>query len=203
MRLHVALTALAALVLLAPTGAAFTQVTLAAQEGPDCPTADQKLYCLTVTEGQLDGVQQGELIQISLINEGEAPHNAYVTTADNADTDTRDTAADDAFANTSTIGGGEETNASFTVPSDAESLYIWCEIDNHEIMGMWIEVSVDPAPEAGNGTEEGADDGAGDTGEDEDREQAPDEDSDGIPVPSWAALVALLGALLIGRSRNS
>lgn len=202
MRLHLGFTALAALILLAPAGAAFTQVTLAAQEGPDCPTAEQKLYCLTVTEGQLDGVQQDELVQLSLINEGQAPHNAYVTTAGNADTDTRDTAAGDAFANTSTIGGGEETNASFTVPSDAESLYLWCEVDNHEIMGMWIEVSVEPAQDAGNGTDDGADDGAGDTGDDEDREEAPDGGTDGIPVPSWAPLVALLGALLIRRPRS-
>ncbi len=200
MRLGLTLAALAVLILLAPTGTAFTQVTVAAQEGPDCPTAEQKLYCLTVTEGQLDGVQQGELVQLSLINEGEAPHNAYVTTPDNADTDTRDTAAGDAFANTSTIDAGEETNASFTVPSDAESLYLWCEVDNHELMGMWLEVSVDPAGDAGNGTD--SDDGGdGDTGDGEDREETPDEDTDGIPVPPWAPLVGLLGALLVGRSR--
>lgn len=200
MRRGLALAALAVLILLAPTGAAVTQVTMAAQEGPDCPTTEQKLYCLTVTEGQLDGVQQGELVQLSLINEGQAPHNVYVTTADNADTGTRDTPADAAFANTSTIGEGEETNASFTVPSDAEALYLWCEVGNHEALGMWIEVSVEPAQDAGNGTDDDGG-GVGDAGDGDDREQAPDEDTDGIPVPPWAPLVALLGALLVGRSR--
>ncbi len=194
----IAVLTIAGLMLLVPAAQAFTEVTVAAREAPECPPGEQKIYCLTVIDGQLDGVRQGEAVALTLINQGQAPHNAYVTLGAQADTSTRETPADAAFANTTTISPGEQTNVSFIVPEDAESLYLWCEVSNHERLGMWLEVTVEPAQGPGNGTDDGQ---AGNTTDD--REQPPETEPEGVPLPTWAPLAGLLAGAIVARARRS
>lgn len=200
-RLALILTIATVALLLVPASSAFTQVTVAARESPECPPSSQRIYCLTVTDGQLEGVTQGEAVRLTLVNQGQADHNAYIALGADADEMTRDTPADAAFANTSTIASGQQTNASFVVPDDAESLYLWCEIGTHEPLGMWLEVTVEAAEGAGNGTSDDGADGNG-TGDGDGREESPEE-PEGVPVPAWAPLVALIGAVAVARARRT
>lgn len=172
-------------------------LTIEADDGDSC-ASDQKIDCFRVTNGSLDAFVQGMRVHVMLENVGDNPHNIYVTTSDQADGNNVDTPADAAINNSDTIDPGQSTNLTFTVPEDASGLYFWCDVGGHETLGMWLEASVEEAPEAGNGTEEadgGNDssmsDGAGD-GED---------DGNMIPAPGLA-VVALASALAAATRRR-
>ncbi len=149
---------LSTLLLLAPVLAADSHTVSATLTGNDlagCGVDPDVIYCLEVTEGSLDGLTTGEEVVLTLVNEGQFSHNVYVADADEADQggDTSDGAA---FANSETIGAGEETTFNFTIPEGISELYLWCELGNHESGGMWLTVDVQAGPgELTDGTDGG------------------------------------------------
>lgn len=167
-------------------------LTLEADDGESC-TSDQKIDCFRVTNGSLDGFVQGMRVHVMLENVGDNPHNVYVTTSDQADDNNVDTPADAAINDSDTIDPGQSTNLTFTVPEDASGLYLWCEVGGHETLGMWLESSVEEAPEAGNGT--GETDG-GDDSNMSDGDSDGEDDGNMIPAPGLAivGLAAAIGA---------
>lgn len=120
------------------------QVTLVAKES-GCP--DDRTFCFEVEE-EPSTLSPGDEVNLTLRNDeaNQAQHNAYVTTNDSADPGHQDTSADEAIANTTTIGPGENASTNFTVP-DADALYVWCDNAGHEAAGMWTTFSL-----AENGT---------------------------------------------------
>lgn len=187
-----ALVAVLALSSAAAAAPANTHVTLEADDGESC-LSDQKTDCFRVVNGSLDGLEQGMQVHLLLENVGSAPHNAYVANGSDADPNHVDTPASVAINNTETIDPGGNTSMIFQVPSGAESIYIWCDVDGHETGGMWLEASVAEASgtdePAGNDTDESSN-----TTDGNDTGTAP-EDENTIPSP---AAVAVLGAGLAG-----
>lgn len=184
-------------VLLTAAGLASARtLVLEGTEAPACPLG--KLDCFLVVEGELDGLVPGEVVDVTLRSAGNAPHNVFVTTSDQATEDPRDTPASAAFASSETAGPGEEVNFAFTVPTDAEGLYLWCDVGNHETLGMYLTASIagaapetggDETDDAGNGT------GAG-------NETGPtDPQGEDIPLPPLITLFALLAAVAVLRRR--
>lgn len=199
-----------------------TEVTVVATEGPDCPAPEGKALCLLVEEGSPADIPQGTLVALTLRAEGQAPHNVHVTTPSEADANHTDTPASAAFAQTETIEPGSETNLTFQVPWDAEGLYLWCDVGNHEPLGMWISVETTPAERPSNETTTDDEDDAGE--EDETNETSPppqngsedanasENDStppgedageeDGVPGPGGLALLAVLAVAALQRTRD-
>ncbi|MDX1611364.1 MAG: hypothetical protein R3185_03275 [Candidatus Thermoplasmatota archaeon] len=201
--------------------------TLAGMEGSACEAP--KITCWEVTDGDLAGnLVAGSEVTVLVQAVGEAPHNLYVTTPDQADPNRLNTDGSAAFANSDTVSSGEETTFTFEVPTDAEELYFWCDVLEHEAGGMWFILPVLPAEEGqGNGTMAGGNETTEEEGSDEanasqeseepqEEEQAGDEEDesaeagmsseagaeeDGTPGPGALSALAVLacGAWLAAR----
>lgn len=170
-------------------------VELEADDGDSC-LSDQKADCFRVTNGSLEGLEQGMRIHLKLENVGSAPHNAYVTQSSNADENHVDTPADAAINSTETIDPEGNTSMVFQIPDDAGGLYIWCDVGNHETAGMWLNASVEEASD-GEGNESEQDPDEGDNGTDG---AGGDDGDSAIPSPGpVATLVAGVLALAIRR----
>lgn len=167
-------------------------VTLEADDGQSC-TSDQKVDCFRVTNGSLDGFVQGMRVHVMLENVGDNPHNAYVTTSSEADSNHADTPADAAINNSDTIDPGQSTNLTFTVPEDASGLYFWCDVGGHETLGMWLESSVEEAPaQDGNDTGEPTGNGT----------NASDDGGDGNMIPAPGLAIVGLAAAIVAATRR-
>lgn len=187
----VALIAVAALLTLpvAVAQQSATALTIEADDGDTC-IEGQAANCFHVVEGSLDDLETGILVNITLVNVGDNPHNLYVTEEENADTDTRDTSADDAIAGSDTIDPGEETQFTFTIPDDAESLYLWCDVGPHELLGMYLTTDVEQAPpEDPQDEEDDQDDQTPDGNEDEETDG---DEEQGIPHPGLPIILSVL-----------
>lgn len=161
--------------------------------------------CYRVTEGSLDGFEQGMDVHVMLENVGSAAHNIFVTESANADENNLDTAGGDAINSSATIESGETTNLTFTVPADAEGLYFWCDVDTHEALGMWMETDVAEAEQPAEDNTSASDDGSGnETGTDPDEDESSGDDVGRfLPAPGpLAALVAGLAAAFVARVRS-
>ncbi len=183
---------LAATLMLAPAQAqqADLTLTLEADDADGC-LDQQALDCFRIADGSLDTLQTGMLVHITLQNVGDNPHNVYVTPQSSADTDTRDTNPDDAINGSETIDPGEETTLVFTVPDDAEGLYLWCEVGTHEAFGMYLTADIEQAPDGDDDPDDGAD-------QEPDDGETPEGDSDeaqSVPAPTLAPVLALIMAL--------
>lgn len=127
-------------------------LTLEGDNGQGC-VSDQKVDCFRVVNGTLDGFVQGMRVHVTLENVGSAPHNAFVTSSADADSNHVDTPASAAINSSDTVEGGESTNLTFTVPSDADGLYFWCDVQGHEAGGMWLNATVSAPADDANGTD--------------------------------------------------
>lgn len=171
-------------------------------DGQGCLT-EAKNDCYRVVEGSLDDFEQDTSVHIMLENVGSTAHNLFVTEAANADPMNVDTAGEDAFAETETIDPGETANLTFVVPEDAEGLYLWCDVQTHEALGMWLETDVAEASDPGGGEDPASEDDDGDDepGADDGEEDGGDDVSRFLPAPgAIAALTAGLAAALVARS---
>lgn len=168
---------------------AHKHVTLEADDGDTC-LDQQAVDCFRVANGSLDGFEQGMRVHLTVENVGDNPHNAYVTEQANADNQTRDTSGDDAINGTDTADPGNTVEMAFTVPEDAEGLYLWCEVSGHEAAGMYLTADVAEASGSGDGNGTGSETG----GEDDEGADDPDGDdgSQMIPAPG-AGLLGLAG----------
>lgn len=167
-----------------------------ADNGQGC-LGDLKTDCYRVTNGDLDGFEQGGTVHVMLTNVGDTGHNMFVTTQANADSNNVDTSADDAINGTKTIDAGASTNLTFTIPDDAEGLYFWCDVQTHEAGGMWLEADVseatadDSSDDGNDGDQTGSDDQNGDTdGADGGSGDGEDEPS-GVPGFGLAATIVV------------
>lgn len=191
---HLAIALIAATALLTlPSAVAqqsATALTIEADDGDTC-IEGQAANCFHVMEGSLDDLETGMLVNITLVNVGDNPHNIYVTEEENADTDTRDTSTDDAIGGSDTIDPGEETQFMFTIPDETESLYLWCDVGPHEVLGMYLTTDVEQVENDG-GDQNGEED-TRDPADDGDDEQDPDGDEEqGIPFPGLVPIVGTL-----------
>jgi len=178
-------------------------LTVEADNGQGC-LPDGKTDCYRLTEGSLDGFEQGMDVHVKLENVGSTGHNLFVTEQANADENNLDTSADDAINGTSTVPEGETRNLTFTIPSDAEGLYFWCDVQTHEAGGMWLEASVAEASEdSGNdGTgNESSPDGDGSSGGSGSEADPSGDGANGVPAAGLAATAAAVSAAaLAGRT---
>lgn len=189
----IALGLLAAGFLAAPGSAApaDVHVTLTATEGPDCDPTTAEAACFIVSNGSLSDLPAGGTVHLMLENTGQLDHNAFVTDAANADENNLDTAGDDAVASTDTVSAGGNTSVTFTVPSDADELYIWCDIQGHEPLGMFMTASVGPAvSDGGDGADGGDDDGS------------EGDDANPLPAPGALALAGAAGIAVLAEARR-
>lgn len=169
-------------------------VTLEAAEGPDCDPTGQQVACFLVTNGSLEDLPAGGTVHLMLENAGQLDHNVFVTDAANADENNADTAGGDAIASTDTVSAGGNASVSFTVPSDAEALYLWCDVQGHEPLGMYLNATVSDAPASGNGT---SDDGTGDeAGTDAEEEANP------LPAPGAVLLASAVALAALAHRRR-
>lgn len=168
-------------------------LTLEADDGQGC-TSDQKADCFHVTNGSLDGFERGMRVHIKLENVGDNPHNVFAAKGSDADSNNVDTGSDAAINGSETIDSGESTNLTFTIPDDAEGLYLWCEVQGHETLGMWLEATVEPATNGTDGNATG-EDGANGT----DGNMTGEDDENGMPAPSALVLTAATLAALARR----
>lgn len=111
-------------------------VVLEAGEAGDCPDGS---YCFDVVRGDLADITPGADVELELENpeDNGIQHNAHVARL--ADRNQGgNTPTTSAFANTEDVDPGQTTTINFTVPTDADEVYIWCTIAGHESGGMWI-----------------------------------------------------------------
>lgn len=216
MRWHAAAIGLVALVGLAvPAGAlpADKHLTLEADNGQGC-APQAKADCFRVTNGSLDGFRQGQRVHVTMVNVGSAPHNVFAARSADADDNNVDTPADAAINGSATVDGGEETSLVFRVPDDAEGLYLWCEVDNHETFGMWLEASVEPAANDDDGGNDAPEEGENRTGNETGNDSGGSDGGPGgseeggdssIPAPGAlaATLAGLAAALAAARTRRT
>lgn len=142
---------------LMPTTAAQEEpaLTFTGHEFTDCDTAARKLLCWDIQGDTSTAFVAGQEVTIKVAAGGEAPHNLYFIADGKQDKTTYDTKPDGAIAGSETVESGEETTLTFTVPTDVEKLYYWCDLGlpvvhaggDHELFGMRGTVTVNPAPE--------------------------------------------------------
>lgn len=97
-------------------------------------------FCFKVTAGSLDNLSPGDEATIRFTNDGNAIHNLHVTTSDKADASHKATPLGARIAGTADqVAPGESESFTFTVPSGATGIYIWCSIEGHEQYGMWLQ----------------------------------------------------------------
>lgn len=175
-----------------------------ADDGQGC-LMEAKNDCFRVVEGSLEGFEQDTSVHIMLENVGSTAHNLFVTEAANADPMNLDTAGEDAFAETETIDPGETANLTFVVPQDAGGLYLWCDVQTHEALGMWLETDVAEASDPGGSEDPASEDESSDEepGTDDNDADSGDNVSRFLPAPgAIAALTAGLAAALVARSAD-
>lgn len=98
------------------------------------------VWCFQVTEGDLDDISPGEEVTILFKNTGDSPHQLDIVTLADMDPDRERTSRSDAIANTTaSMAVGAQETITFTVPADAEGLYLFCGVAGHEGLGMWLE----------------------------------------------------------------
>ncbi|MDX1612522.1 MAG: hypothetical protein R3185_09135 [Candidatus Thermoplasmatota archaeon] len=140
----------------------------------ECPSA--KSMCFEFLS-QPPTLQPGDQVDIALYNDDETDHTAFVAAKADADPNHQDTDRNAALAFTNQVPPrGTSTENIFTVPEGVDTLYVWCDLGQHEANGMWLEV-----PVSGGASEEG----------------------NGAPGPGalFALAVVGLSALLLGRER--
>lgn len=134
---------------------------------PDCDPAAAELMCWGI-EGDLEAAfVAGREVTITVVAPGEAPHNLYFIADGEQDGTTYDTDGSAAIASSETVQHGNETTFSFTVPTDVEALYYWCDVGlpvadeggDHELAGMRGTVNVTAAADEDS---DDASDGDGD-----------------------------------------
>lgn len=154
-----------------------SRMTVIAQTS-DCPEDRELCYG---TENAPSRLEPGEEVTVTFRNEGRTDHSLYVANGSRADDGHRDTPASAAFANTGQIEPGSQTNLTVTVPH-AGSLYLWCEVSDHEAQGMWTTIPIGASSENATGPKQGAD-------------RTP-------PGPVGAVLAIVSGVALVARART-
>lgn len=154
------------------------EVTVVARED-GCP--DGKTFCFEVTEGDLSSLTPGDKVNVTFQNEGSLGHELYFARTADADSSHEDTGEDAAFARIEETSPGASKQKTIRIPTDADGLYIWCDVSGHESQGMWESITL--ASSDGGGT-------------------STDGDQQGSPLGLWIAAVGLVGAALIARRRR-
>lgn len=143
-------TAVALLVLATAVATAATiETTFTALDGPDACGEDDFCWDVPVT-----GVAPNSTLNLTVVNGGQDAHNFYVDWDGDFDETNTDSDPQAAEANLDRLESGDSGDISFTVPADAEQLYIWCDIPGHEELGMFSFVAVGtPTGPPGEGEE--------------------------------------------------
>ncbi len=115
-------------------------VDLTLEASEDCPDTT---FCFEVTEGDLDDLEAGNTVSLTLVNpeDNVLDHNVHLTNRSEADVGGQ-TPEDAAFAHTEDASPGEEVTTQVEVPEDVDAIYLWCSVNNHEEQGMYEEVEM-------------------------------------------------------------
>lgn len=109
-------------------------VTLSARD-EGCPEPHQ--LCLLSTGQSLDAFQPGQRVFLIYENQASDDHNLYVTTVDRADPARENTDGSQAIAHSAIfVAPGQSEEFAVDVPTDATGLYFWCDLGNHEALGL-------------------------------------------------------------------
>lgn len=169
------------------------------QDNANVQVPPSQLDCYHVANGTLDGFEQGMRVHLMLENVGDNSHNVFAAKQADADSNHVDTPASAAINSSETIDPGASANLTFTIPDDAEGLYLWCDVQGHEAAGMWLEASVSAAS---NTTEESDETTGNETGTEDGADTQTEEEGSAIPAPGALALAtAVAGAALVRRER--
>lgn len=96
----------------------------------------------------------GETVGLHFYNDDDEVHEIFVTTNASADPERSNTSTEDALARAGPVTSNRSASGGeFTIPEDAEALYLWCWIDEHEAEGEVLRVPLQPAHEDGDETE--------------------------------------------------
>ncbi len=115
------------------------EITIEARE-QGCPQGHR--WCLVATEGNLSTLEQGQRIEITLVNQGNSGHQLSVAHGEDQDPDHEDTPSAAAFFTIDRVPAERSATGTLEVPEEAKALYLWCDVPGHEQGGMWIEVPV-------------------------------------------------------------
>lgn len=112
---------------------------------PDCPEGATR--CLTTIDAQ-PAIHAGDELSFFAYNDDRDNHTLHV--ADNATVEAgSNTSPSRALASSGPIpANGSRDGGTFTVPTDAAALYVWCSKPGHEAEGEHLVVPVEPAPQA-------------------------------------------------------
>lgn len=130
----------------------------------------------SVVEAGGTGIQVGDRVELILENEGEVAHELAVTRSGQADHEARRTPRSAAVARVDPVAPNATGSTNLTVP-EAEALYLWCPLDDHEAQGLWLELPLEGSATSAPGPEQG---------------------SRRVPGPSVGGVLGLLGAAILG-----
>lgn len=116
----------------------------------DCPDGE---VCLTTREDQ-PRLHAGETVDVNAYNDDDRRHRLHVAVEGSLPSDRANTSPERALVSTRTLEpGGSQAVGELAIPADAEALYVWCSIDDHQAEGEGLLVAVD-SPHASEGRDE-------------------------------------------------
>lgn len=133
------------LVTVSPT-AAHSLIDISVEIPRQCPNGEDA--CLQTSDHQ-PSLHAGESLHLYAYNDDDQTHELHVTTASRQDTQSEGTSTEQALVSTGTIAPNTSVDAGeFTIPADAESLYVWCSRDGHEAAGEHLTLALEPPHDA-------------------------------------------------------
>jgi hypothetical protein len=138
----------AVLVLLAAPVAGHGLIDLSVEVPPSCPQAEA---CLQLGENQ-PRLHAGEAVDLNAYNDDQVTHELHVAPNTSADPGRAATEPERAIASTGPIEpNGSRAVPDVAIPPEAEALYVWCSVDDHEARGERLVVPLaDPHADDGN-----------------------------------------------------
>lgn len=113
-------------------------VTIAAyNSAQDCP--ESKDFCFKLVDGTASSLASSGTVNVTFENRGSTPHEVAFANLSAADPEHDDTDETDAFARIPETSPGETKQRTIQVPQQAQGVYLWCGIPNHERFGMWLK----------------------------------------------------------------
>lgn len=115
-----------------------------------CPAG--RVACFAVTQGDLSQAAPGAVLNITFQNLGTQPHEVKALRLQDADAAHKASNEQLAFATSDEdVAPGNASTFQAAVPADATGLYLFCGVEGHEQLGMWLA----QAFPASNGTAPG------------------------------------------------
>lgn len=122
-----------------PPVAAHGLISLGLVAPADCPGGEA---CLATREAQ-PRLHAGETVDVNAYNDDDRRHRLHVAVNGSLDPGRANTSPEQALVSTRTLEpGGSQALGELAIPADAEALYVWCSVDDHEAEGEGLLVPV-------------------------------------------------------------